>query len=103
MQDSQHDENDARQQQRSGALTGALILAGADKPATHCLITNISAEGAELEMTSDVRVPAHFTLHVPHQGVAYRAQVRWRENGRIGVMFNGRDDNARPALRKVVG
>jgi len=97
------DDNDARQSARGEALRGAMILDRTSKPGNRCLVTNISADGAELELVENVRVPPQFTLHVPHDGVAYRAQVRWRENGRIGVEFHGREAMERAPLAKVVG
>ncbi len=97
------DENDARQHPRSEALRGAVILDGAGTPQNRCLVTNISAEGAELELVSNVRVPPRFALHLPHEGTAYRAEVRWRDNGRIGVEFLGREKMDRPPLKKVLG
>ena len=97
------EENDARQHPRSEALRGAVILDSAGKPQNRCLVTNISAEGAELELVSNVRVAPRFVLHVPHEGLAYRAEVRWRDNGRIGVEFLGREKMERAPLMKVLG
>lgn len=97
------EENDARQHPRSEALRGAVILDSAGKPQNRCLVTNISAEGAELELVSNVRVPPRFVLHVPHEGTAYRAEVRWRDNGRIGVEFLGREKMERAQMTKVLG
>lgn len=97
------EENDARQAPRNEALNGAVILDADGNPGHRCLVTNISIDGAELELVENVRVPPRFMLHVPHEGVAYKAEVRWRENGRIGVEFFGREKMKRPPLRKVVG
>lgn len=103
MPSSQIDDNDARQQARAETLKGAAIRTAAGKPDIRCLIRNISAEGAELDLSEGARVPQHFTLHVPHEGVTYRAQVRWREEGRVGVQFNGVEKTAAPFLKKIVG
>lgn len=91
--------DDARQLPRTETLKGAIILAGADKERHNCLISNISPEGAELTLEGDQRLPQHFTLELPHEGVSYRAAVRWREAGRIGVEFTGKQVRARPHLR----
>lgn len=98
MPGSEIESSDARQQPRIEALRGAMILLANGKPPLHCLITNLSPEGAELRPVSDARVPPYFMLHVPNDGVAYRAEVRWREEGRIGVVFNGSEKRDRPAL-----
>lgn len=97
------DENDARQQARAATLKGASIRTGDGKPEVRCLIRNISPEGAELDVAEGTRVPQHFTLHVPHESMTYRAQVRWREDGRLGVQFNGVEKSATPFLKKIVG
>ncbi|MBX3576915.1 MAG: PilZ domain-containing protein [Rhizobiaceae bacterium] len=97
------EDSDARQYPRTEALRGAVILDSAGKPQNRCLVTNISAEGAELELVENVRVPPRFVLHVPHDGAAYRAEVRWRDNGRIGVEFLGRESMENAPLKKVVG
>lgn len=93
--------NDARQFPRAEALLGAAVLDAARKVQARCLITNFSEDGAELQIAADVRVPGHFLLHVPQSGQVYRAEVRWREPGRIGVMFSGKDERQPPALRAV--
>ena len=99
MKQHELDDNDARQQQRAETRKGATILFQ-DKQ-LRCLIPNLSAEGAELELGDETRLPQHFELSVPHEGVAYRAEVRWREPGRIGVLFNGKELRGRPALKAV--
>jgi len=42
-----------------------------------------------LRVAADTRVPEHFLLYVPTDGIAYRCQDRWRRNDRIGVKFTG--------------
>lgn len=95
------DEDDARQEPRAGTLKGAVIVHSNGKPEIRCLITNISSEGAELRLEGHDRAPPHFELRVPHQSMSYRAEVRWRDAGRIGVAFNGADAMARPTLKVV--
>jgi len=96
-----YDESDARQDRRTPALKGATIRRGDGKPGGNCLIRNISGEGAELEIAGHIRVPPNFTLEVPHEGIAYKAEVRWRDEGRIGVAFTGTDRITQPFLRTV--
>jgi len=103
VQQQQHDSDDARQLPRAETLKGAVIVFGAQKTESRCLIRNISPEGAELQLVSDQRVPQHFTLRVPHEGVAYRAQVRWREESRIGVAFSSAEALPKAALSVVAG
>ncbi len=95
--------NDAREQDRADLLKGATIERADGKPDVRCLITNISSDGAELALDAGQRAPDQFVLHVPHEGMAYRAAVRWREEGKIGVMFHGAERREKPGLRVVVG
>jgi hypothetical protein len=37
----------------------------------------------------EARVPEHFILYVPTDGVAYQTVLRWRRNDRMGVQFTG--------------
>lgn len=34
-------------------------------------------------------MPDEFLLYVPTDGIGYKAVVRWRRDGRIGVEFTG--------------
>ncbi len=52
-----------------------------------CVVKNISATGARLDVTSAVSLPSEFTLHIPHRSEQHRAQLVWRESGAIGVRF----------------
>lgn len=91
--------DDARHHQRTSTLKGAIIVSGSEKERRNCLISNISPEGAELTLESDERVPQHFSLDVPHEGKTYRAAVRWREAGRIGVEFLATETHRKPHLK----
>jgi len=101
MQHGQVEENDARAWSRHETLKGATIVAANGAAPVRCLITNLSDEGAELEFDTDTRVPSHFSLSVPHEGIAYRAEVRWREMGRVGVTFHGKVEQPKAHLRAV--
>lgn len=92
---------DARQEQRAETLNGAVIVPGNGKPEIRCLVTNISGEGAELRLEAGDRAPPQFELRVPHQAMSYRAQVRWRDEGRIGVEFTGWQALQKPSLTVV--
>ena len=95
------EDNDARHLSRNETRKGAAVLTDGGAADTRCLITNVSDDGAELEFDTDQRLPNHFSLSVPHEGVVYRAEVRWREPGRIGVAFLGREERPRATPRAV--
>jgi hypothetical protein len=55
--------------------------------AINCLIRNLSATGAALEISSQVGIPETFVLLVPADELHLRCNVVWRKQYRIGVAF----------------
>lgn len=53
-----------------------------------CLIRNISATGAKLEIGVAVAIPDVFELFIPQRGDTLRAQLRWRRGEEVGVTFS---------------
>jgi PilZ domain len=78
-----------RQDHRQRVLKSATILNGISNSEVKCAVRNMHPQGAELEVEGDSRVPNEFLLYIPLDGIAYKATVRWRRHGRIGVMFTG--------------
>ena len=64
----------------------AKIEHGGDK--INCIIRDLSATGAALEVSDLVRVPASFTLIVPEDRLRLPCHVVWRKEYRIGVAFD---------------
>ena len=52
-----------------------------------CLVRDISATGARLEVSNAVLLPDVFDLYVPQKEMTYRARITWRGEGEIGVEF----------------
>jgi hypothetical protein len=52
-----------------------------------CLIRNISATGAALEINSPLWFPDAFSLVTTSDGNARHCRVAWRSERRIGVLF----------------
>jgi hypothetical protein len=80
-------EKDLREEHRKRVIKSATIILGPAKSETSCIIRNQNAGGAELEVPADVIAPGKFLLYVPIDGVAYRAEIRWRKKNRLGVGF----------------
>jgi hypothetical protein len=78
-----------RRERRQRVLKGASILTGVANSEVKCTVRNMHDAGAELKIDVEARVPAEFLLYVPVDGVAYKAVVRWRKEGRLGVSFTG--------------
>ena len=56
-------------------------------PAMDCVIRNLSATGACLELSNAVAVPNHFTLLIKPEILRRSCEVAWRSAARIGVRF----------------
>lgn len=52
-----------------------------------CIVKNISATGARIDVTAAVSIPKDFNLNIPHRGEVFRSQMIWRENNSMGVRF----------------
>jgi len=53
-----------------------------------CLVRNLSANGAALEVFSEIEIPGRFVLCIPNDGLELACRVVWRKLTRIGVTFN---------------
>ena len=80
---------DARRRYRRRVLKGATIIKTLVDSEIECLIRNQHEDGAELKIDPDSHVPSSFLLYVAADGVAYRAEVKWRHGERVGVQFTG--------------
>ncbi|TSE13254.1 PilZ domain-containing protein [Mesorhizobium intechi] len=74
---------------RPRVLKGGTVITGIQNSEIAVMLRNQHAGGAELKIPIEARVPDRFLLYVPLDGVAYRCEVRWRRNDRIGVQFTG--------------
>jgi hypothetical protein len=52
-----------------------------------CLVRDISATGARLEVSNAVLLPESFDLYVAQKDTTLRARISWRRDGEIGVEF----------------
>jgi len=85
----QQDPAEPKREHRPRVLKGATIITGIQNSEVSCTLRNQHAGGAELKIPLEARVPDRFLLYVPLDGIAYRCEVRWRRNDRIGVQFTG--------------
>lgn len=77
---------ETRSAPRYRVAKSAKIDHGGDKIA--CILRDISATGAAIEILDLVRAPTEFTLIVPEDGLKLRCRVVWRKEYRIGVTFD---------------
>jgi hypothetical protein len=64
----------------------AKIDHGGDK--INCIIRDLSATGAALEITDIVRLPDNFVLLIPEDRLKLPCRVVWRSEYRLGVTFD---------------
>jgi PilZ domain len=64
----------------------AKIDHGGDK--IECVIRDISATGAAIEISNLVRIPDTFVLIIPEDRLRLNCRVVWRKEFRIGVTFD---------------
>jgi PilZ domain len=56
--------------------------------AIDCTVRNLSSTGAALEVSSQIGIPANFTLVVSGDGLHLPCHVVWRKEFRIGIVFD---------------
>lgn len=83
------DSGEPQREHRPRVLKGGSIITGIQNSEVAVTLRNQHAGGAELKIPLEARVPDRFLLYVPLDGVAYRCEVRWRRNDRVGVQFTG--------------
>ncbi|MBB6407469.1 PilZ domain-containing protein [Mesorhizobium sangaii] len=83
------DSGEPEREHRPRVLKGGTIITGIQNSEVGCTLRNQHESGAELKIPLEARVPDRFLLYVPLDGIAYRCEVRWRRNDRVGVRFTG--------------
>ncbi len=82
---------------KRGALRRRVIKSGKitfGGGAISCVVRNVSAGGALLEVESPVGVPDHFTLVYDADGARQPCRTVWRKPNRIGVAFESGSPSA---------
>jgi hypothetical protein len=52
-----------------------------------CLVRNLSATGAAIEVPNQPGIPTRFELNIPRLGLSMTCRVAWRRDHRMGVAF----------------
>lgn len=64
-----------------------------------CVVRNISAEGAAIDVENPAFVPARFRLVMAGDSSVRECQIAWIQQKRIGVAFVAAPQEPRPANR----
>jgi DNA-binding response OmpR family regulator len=75
-----------RRHPRVKTLKGGQVIFKNSNCVTDCLVVNMSAGGAALQLKKPEDVPETFLLKL-QQGSVYRCHVCWRHGKKLGVMF----------------
>ena len=78
---------DLRTKDRIQTSLQATILGGDDASPVSCVIKDISAAGAKIEVDAALPIPPVFKLVVGDTGETLHAELRWRLEHKIGVRF----------------
>lgn len=63
-----------------------------------CLIRDMSVTGARLELSETSTLPEVFDIYVPQKDETFRATLRWRRDGAVGIAFA---DQRKPAAEEA--
>jgi hypothetical protein len=77
---------EGRAAQRRRIFKAGKIVFGSS--AIDCVVRDISATGARLEVRSPLWLPDGFTLAIASDGSSKKARVIWKGEGQIGIAFD---------------
>ena len=80
---------DRRAAPRAKALLRGIIYYNDRSAAADCLVRDISATGAKLELSENVIIPDLIDIYISKKGETLRAAVQWRRGDLVGIAFMG--------------
>lgn len=83
---SNHSQQERRQFGRRETRLHAVVLVPGRNP-VHCIVTNLSEQGAHLALNEKVALPAVIRVRIDSMGVEYLCNVRHRSPQGTGVVF----------------
>lgn len=78
---------EARRAERIRSFLRARIVFNHGATTLDCVVRNLSATGAKLELSSAISVPTEFDLEIPQRSKVHRARMMWRDADFAGVLF----------------
>lgn len=86
---------DHRQSVRMRTFLKGRIVFNNGSSSMDCLIRDLSATGARLEVSETTSLPEVFDLYIQNKDQTFRSTLRWRRSEGVGVTFD--DLAAKPA------
>lgn len=84
---SSAERTEQRGEQRRKALKGAQIVFNNGASSIDCLVKDMSATGARLQVESVIGIPDEFTLMLADGSPPRHCRARWKQARFIGVAF----------------
>jgi hypothetical protein len=78
-----------RQLPRQRVLKGAIIYFNKESSSVDCIVRNLTAIGARLDLESTHFVPDRFDLLIKQEHQLYPAELVWRGAKNLGIRFTG--------------
>ena len=78
---------DERRSEARAATSIAGTVVSANGIRVPCMVSNLSRDGAEVEVPDSGRIPRVFVLELGQGAPGHEAVVAWRRPGRAGVAF----------------
>lgn len=80
--------SERRPASRRRVLLPGLVVYGNGAYTCDCTLRSLSVSGARIAMTQHLELPARFYLINIRDGLAYDAQLVWRNGADVGVRFD---------------
>ena len=78
---------DRRQGVREKVFFGGVAEINERGSTMDCVVRNINARGACVEIDETAKLPEKLSLSIPRKGRSFLAQMIWRHAGRVGLAF----------------
>ncbi len=79
--------NELRQDVRKRTFLRGRVIFNGGSASMDCLIRDLSANGARMELSETSTLPEVFDLFIPNKDATFRATLCWRRGGEVGVTF----------------
>jgi len=78
---------ETRKYERSPAYLGGQIYFEHTPSTFECLVTNVSDNGAQLNVDAVWSIPDNFRLYIRKNDGRYVCETKWRTHNKLGVRF----------------
>jgi hypothetical protein len=82
---------EARRDNRERTFLPAKISFGDGALSAECMVTQLSATGARLNVSPNFSLPDRFDFAIPQRAMHRRARLVWRKNAQAGIEFDAED------------